>query len=113
MLPSEGKGNINSQSAAVALLQFSSCLCISKLKMLPVAMFVLTDCYRLRCAQVSVDFLKSGIRILGVLHLCRVTTLQIKPKHFYSQGDRLHLFSSPEYSALNSSTIKIDISLFG
>lgn len=112
MLPSEGKGNSNPQSALVPLLQFSLCLCISKLKMLPVVMFVLTDCYWLPCAEVWVD-LKSAIRILGVLHLHRVTTLQIKPKHCCSQGDRVRLFSSPEYSTLNSSTIRIDTSLFG
>lgn len=42
-----------------------------------------------------------------------MTTLQIKPKHYYSQGDRLSIFSSPEYSTLNSSAIKMDIFLLG
>lgn len=42
--PSPSDGNINSQSALLVLLQFSSCLCTSKLKMLPVMMFVLIDC---------------------------------------------------------------------
>jgi len=42
LFPSDG--NVNSQSALVVLLQFSLCLCISKLKVLPVMMLVLTDC---------------------------------------------------------------------
>lgn len=44
MFPFPSDGNVNSQSALVVLLQFLFCLCISKVKMLPVMMFVLTEC---------------------------------------------------------------------